>query len=256
MMHFLNQLQFLRPEWFWAVVPLLILFVLLNRHRNHIDADWTNYIDQHLLAHLSLSNQTTKQSKFLPFAVFLSALFVIIGLTGPTWKKLDVPTFSSNEPTVFVLSLAQSMNANDVAPSRLKRGLHKVRDLLVRTQGDDRALLIYSDTPFVASPLTNDAKVIEQMLPEMSTTLMPVLGDRLDLALQEAKDLMARGGALSGRVIVLADSAGENPGKSIKAAKELNTLGYQVSVLGIGTIEGATLQTADGKAITSRDGTS
>ncbi|WP_315980109.1 hypothetical protein [Aliamphritea spongicola] len=68
--------------------------------------------------------------------------------------------------------------------------------------------MIYSDIPFVAAPLTKDAQVIEQMLPELTTGLMPVLGDRPDLAISEASQLLQRTGARSGRIILLTDSMG------------------------------------------------
>ncbi|MEN3792339.1 VWA domain-containing protein [Fulvimarina sp. MAC3] len=180
-------------------------------------------------------------------------LVLVTALAGPTWQKAEVPSFTGGEPVVAVLSLAQSMNSDDLSPSRLRRAVHKLRDILDRTQGDERALVIYSDIPFVAAPLTSDQKVIAQMLPELSTKLMPVLGDRPDLAISEAVSVLKRANAGRGEIVLIADNAGDTAATE-KAASAARQAGYTVSVLGVGTKKGATLQTASGKAITGRSG--
>ena len=110
--------------------------------------------------------------------------------------------------------------------------MHKLRDILARTEGDERALVIYSDIPFVAAPLTTDKNVISQMIPELSTKLMPVLGDRPDLAISEAVSVLERADATRGEIVLIADNAG-NKAATEKAASEARNAGYTVSVLGV-----------------------
>ncbi|HAT87327.1 MAG TPA: hypothetical protein DCS30_16060 [Rhizobiales bacterium] len=247
--------HFLRPDWFWALIPAgLATIALFKASLTGSQDNWSKYIDPHLLAHLSLSGKQQKKSRLFPLGFAVLSALLITAMAGPSWQKSDIPSFSGGEPVVMVLSLAQSMNADDLSPSRLKRAGHKLRDILERTQGDDRGLVIYSDAPFVATPLTNDPKVIEQMLPELSTNLMPVLGNRLDLALDEATNLLQRAGATSGKVILLADDMGNDPKASMKAATALNSAGFELSVLAVGTEKGATLQTSNGQAIANRKG--
>ena len=247
--------HFLRPEWLWALVPAAVLGVLLwNGRFRGAGSTWSRYVDAHLLSHLSVRGGKQRRSRFIAPAAFATVVLVIAGLAGPSWQKSDVPSFTGGEPVVAVLSLAQSMNANDLTPSRLKRSVHKLRDILDRTQGDERGLVIYSDVPFVAALLTNDARVIEQMLPELSTNLMPVLGNRLDLAIREAQQVLERADATRGQIIVIADNAGSDAEASLVAARAAQRAGYSVSVLAAGTEQGATLQTADGRAISNSEG--
>lgn len=247
--------HFLRPDWLWALLPAIILAALLWNSRFHgVVNSWARHIDPHLLAHLSIKGSGRRRNRLVSPVVFMAVTLVIVGLAGPSWEKSDVPSFAGDEPTVAVLSLAQSMNADDLTPSRLKRSVHKLRDILQRTQGDERGLVIYSDVPFVVTPLTNDPHVIEQMLPELSTSLMPVLGNRLDLAIAKAQQILKQANAVRGRIIVIADNAGSEPKASYAVAEKARKAGYSVSVLAVGTEEGATLQTADGQAISDRDG--
>lgn len=247
--------QFLRPEWLLAFVPAaLVGWLLLRRRGAGAAAEWSKLVDAHLLKHLTIDGAATKRSRKLPFLVSLMIAATIIGLAGPTWQERAVPSYQGGTPVVAVLSLAQSMNADDLTPSRLTRSVHKLRDILDRTEGDERGLVIYADTPFVAAPLTSDPEIIAQLLPELSTSLMPVLGNRLDLAIAEAHDVLKRSGATRGDIIVMADDAGNDANASETAARAANRDGFTVSVLGAGTEEGAVLQTADGRAIAGQDG--
>ncbi|MGY0398681.1 MAG: vWA domain-containing protein, partial [Ostreibacterium sp.] len=242
--------HFIRPEWLWALLPAGILLGLLWRLSTMHSNDWSRYVDAHLLQHLAMKGQQDRRLIILPIAILFSVGLAIMGVSGPTWEKFKVPSFSGGESTMIVLSLAQSMNTDDIKPSRLQRAIHKIRDILAKTQGQDRGLVIYADTAFTATPLTNDAQVIEQMLPELSTTLMPALGNRLDLAIDKATNLLKRGNAVYGQIIILTDNAGEVE-KTEVAATAAKQAGYTVSIIGVGSVNGGTLQTANGLAITN-----
>ena len=247
--------HFLRPEWLLALFPAALLIAYLARRRAAGgSAEWAGMVDAHLLRHLTVSGAQVGISRWLPIAFGAGLIAALLAMAGPTWQKQPMATFQGGTPSVIVLSLAQSMNSSDLVPSRLIRAGHKLRDMLDRQAGDDAAFVIYADRPFVAAPLTSDSDVIRQMLPELSTSLMPVLGNRLDLAITEAQALLDRAGASSGRIVVLADGLGLDDQSSLTAAKAAHSAGYTLNVLGVGTAEGATLQTSNGRAIQTADG--
>ncbi len=249
-----NLFHFMRPEWFWALIPAgLLLWLVMRSRKSATGGNWGKYVDAHLLRYLAMSGATARASRFLPSVAAATLVVLVTALAGPTWQKAEVPSFTGGEPVVAVLSLAQSMNLDDLSPSRLRSAVHKLRDVLARTEGDERALVIYSDIPFVAAPLTSDNKVISQMIPDLSTKLMPVLGDRPDLAISEAVSVLKGANATRGKIVLLADNAGDAAATE-KAAADARKAGYTVSVLGVGTEKGATLQTAGGQAITDRSG--
>ncbi|WP_394690579.1 VWA domain-containing protein [Hoeflea sp.] len=245
---------FLRPYWLLMLIPVALVLAAARNLQSGAGGDWQKLVDPHLLRHLAVQGRASTGGRWKAPALAIALIGATIAMAGPTWQKIELPTFKASEPVVMVMSLAQSMNANDVAPSRLQRAGHKVRDLLAMADGGDMGFVIYSDRPFVATPLTSDTRVIREMLPELSTDLMPVLGNRLDLAITQASDLLSQAHARSGRIIVLADDAGNNPDASVAAANAAKQAGYTVSVLGIGTESGAQLQTASGQAILTGDG--
>lgn len=250
---------FLRPLWLLLLIPIVVLlWHLLQGNRTRVSTPWQRLVDPHLLQYLVVQSDSGNARRWhatLHIAVLGAALLAAtLALAGPTWQRNRLPTYKARIPVVMVLSLAQSMNATDLSPNRLTRAEHKVRDILKRSKGGDLALVVYSDQPFAATPLTSDAKVIRDMLPELSTSLMPVLGNRLDLAIEQAATLLTQAGARQGQILVLADDAGEHPELGIKAAAKAADDGYRISVLGVGTDAGAALQTASGKTITDRAG--
>ena len=245
---------FLRPLWLLLIIPMVILLsLLLRRSRNGYSSAWNHLVDAHLLKHLTVQKTGVSNSPWLLAALGAGLLGAIVAMAGPTWQKNDMPSFKSQDPAIIVLSMAQSMNAEDISPNRLTRAGHKVRDILARSKGGDLGFIIYSDRPFVASPLTSDIRVIEEMLPELSPDLMPVLGNRLDFAIREAGELLAQSGTPRGNIIVIADDLGQRPELSLDAAQQVESMGYRVNVLGIGTLAGGSLQTASGRLIRDRD---
>ncbi|WP_341987343.1 VWA domain-containing protein [Azorhizobium sp. AG788] len=250
----LADFHFLRPEWLLAVVPALLLAVLAWRRIGAGRNPWRGLVDAHLLKHLAL--QETARGRRWPISVLLLGwMLACLAMAGPTWQKLPTPALDHLDPTVIVLSLAQSMNAPDQNPTRLLAARHKVDDILARMRGGQVALVIFADAPFVAAPLTEDGRVIAQMVPELATDLMPVLDDRPDLAIATAVDLLRNAGARTGRIVLIGDGTGDRPGRTQEAAAAAVKAGYTVSAIGVGTPEKTPLLSYDGGTVRNRDGT-
>ncbi|GAB5373731.1 MAG: hypothetical protein AcusKO_01930 [Acuticoccus sp.] len=246
---------FLRPLWLLLLVPALALVVLALRRRATGDTSaWRGLVDPHLLQVLAVGGRKSAPRRWPAALLALGLVAAIVAMAGPTWQKIEVPSYQTKDPAVVALSLAQSMNADDVRPTRLARAGHKVRDILERMDGGDTGFVIYADRPFTAAPLTEDGEVIREMLPELSTALMPVLGNRADRAIAQATTLLENAGAAAGRIVLIADGPGNDLAATLAAAEAARAAGYEVDVLGVGKDADAALKTASGRAITNGDG--
>ncbi|MFG1424427.1 VWA domain-containing protein [Roseixanthobacter liquoris] len=246
--------HFLRPGWLLAIVPALLLAALAFHRIGAGGSPWRHLVDAHLLRHLSVQ-ETARARRWPALALLLGWVLAALAMAGPAWEKLPTPALDRLDPTVIVLSLAQSMNAADQSPSRLGAARHKVDDILARMRGGQVGLVIYADAPFVAAPLTEDARIVAQMLPELSTELMPVLADRPDLAIGRAATLLRDAGAPAGRIVLISDGAGDDSAATVAAAKAAAQAGYRVNVIGVGTQAGSPLLAFDGGVLRARDGT-
>ncbi len=225
--------HFLRPEWLLALLPAALLAGLLHRRLREGSNDWARVVDPHLLAHLALPGRRASGQwpAVLLFAGWVAAVFA---MAGPTWQKLPQPVTGRLDPLVIAVNLSPTMNAPDASPSRLVAARYKIADVLQRMRGSEVALVLYSDIPFAAAPLTEDAHVVAQMLPDLSTNLMRGNANRPQDAIAMAVDLLKGAGAVSGRILLVTDGPGDEPGKTQAAAKAAAADGYKVNVIGVG----------------------
>ncbi|MBZ0090729.1 MAG: VWA domain-containing protein, partial [Sulfuricellaceae bacterium] len=234
----ISAFHFLRPLWLIALLPLAAALWLMWRRRL-ASRSWRSVVDPRLLAHL-LIGENARQGPWTLFAVGLGGLLAILALAGPAWQKLEQPVFRQQSALVVLLDLSRSMGAADVKPSRLLRAQLKLRDILRQRKEGETALIVYAATPFTVSPLTSDAHTIASQLDSLSTDLMPAQGSRPDRAIGLAEKLLKQAGASHGGVLMISDGIGGTPPDALKeAVGRLVAAGHRLSVLGVGTPEGA-----------------
>jgi len=210
-------LHFLRPLFFLALIPWFVLAIALWRQNPSLHA-WSAVCDKHLLNHLLQDQGANKRRQALAM-LLISGLFMVIALTGPCWIKLATPVYQQLLPRVVVLDMSESMLDTELAPDRLTRAKFVLHDLFNRRNTGQLALLVYTGEPFVVSPLTEDGKTIDSLLPTLTNDIMPVDGQQLDTALQQAGDLIKQAGYQQGEVLVLTATPPDQ--RAILAAEKL-----------------------------------
>ncbi len=238
------EMQLLRPLWLLALLPLGLLLWLLWRRRGR-DQAWRAVVDAHLLPHLLVGNEGRPRRTPLVLLA-LAWLLAVLALAGPVWERLPQPVFTTTAARVILLDLSPSMDAADLRPSRLARARFELLDLLRASEEGQVALIAFGPEPFLVSPLTTDARTIAAQVPRLSTDLIPAPGPRrVERALEMAGELLEPGDGLGGEVILITDGSGigaAGPGggsAALEAARALAGRGVRVSVLGVGTAEGA-----------------
>lgn len=219
-------LHFLRPMWFWAYVPFLLFVVMLFRQNPTLQA-LQGVCDAHLLPYVTETRGKRRQSVLV--CGVLSAALMIFSLAGPTWSRRPVPMFQPTQPRVVLLDLSLSMLDPDVSPDRLQRAKLILHDVFRGAVTGQWGLVVYTDYPFVASPLTSDAQTIDEWVDTLNPSLMPTQGNRLDRALQEAGTLITKAGFPGGALLVLTATPPDSA--SIRAARQWARRGLSVSVM-------------------------
>jgi len=175
-------------------------------------------------------------------------------MAGPTWERLPQPTYTVQQPTVIALDLSRAMDSEDLKPSRVAQARYKIHDILDRLQGGQVALVLYSDEPYVAVPLTDDSRVIEEMIPTLKTDLMPGDGNRADRAVDQAVALLEQAGAPAGHIILITHGVVGDAKRVARSAERAADLGFHVSVLAAATEDGAPLRDVLDRLVRSGDG--
>ena len=246
----LQQFHFLRPYCLLALLPLAVLLWWMVKQRLG-SRSWEGVCDKALLPHVLIGGSSRNQT----IAVVLigaCAFIAIIALAGPVWEKLPQPVFSHRGGLVIALDLSRSMDADDITPSRLARARYKIEDILRQRKEGQSALLVYAGDAFTVSPLTDDTTTIISQLKALSTDIMPVMGNRSDLALLGAMNLLKQAGVLRGDILLLTDEV--NYEQSRAAAEQVTGAGYRISIIGVGTERGVPVPMADGSFLKDANG--
>ncbi|MDB9916193.1 VWA domain-containing protein [Pseudomonadales bacterium] len=235
MLNLVADFHFLRPNWFYALIPAVLLFVLVKR-RQQQGSSWERAIDASLLPYL-LALPTQTGSRRLLNLLLVGWLLAIIALAGPVWLKTPQPVHEREDALVIILDLSRSMYAIDIKPNRLVRAQRKLQDLLTLRKEGVTALIAYAGDAHTVSPLTDDANTISEMIPAVTPEIMPAPGSQLAPALNLAVQLFTDAGVASGRILLLTDEI-RDIAESQAIAREHRTA-YPISVMSVGTAAGA-----------------
>lgn len=228
--------HFLRPAWLLLLLAAVLLPVVLRRFRQS-DSGWSRVIPAQLLQPMISRSGAAGAQRRSPVLPAVAAIVVLsIALAGPSWRQAPTPLQEQNDSLVIVLDLSLSMLATDVEPDRLTRAKRKIRDILKAREGSLTALVVYAADAHVVTPLTDDRNTIEGMLDVLEPVIMPAAGNRTDLGVQRALDLLAQGAPGAGRVLLIADEVDQRYRDRISNA--LAGSSFALSTLTVGTREG------------------
>jgi len=244
------EFHFLRPEWLAALPFVLLVSVALAR-RKLAPGSWQRVVSPALLPYV-LSAKPSSGLTYRWWLLALGGLIATLALAGPTWSRIEQPVFRSEQAVVVALDLSRSMDAQDVAPSRLTRARLKIIDILAERQSGQTALVVYSSNAFTVTPLTTDSDTVAALVNSLSTDIMPSRGSYPPAAIRKGRQLLEQAGVRFGEVLLMTDG-GSSPA-SEEAAEELRDAGFTLSVLGVGTREGAPIPRPGGGFVTDRSG--
>ncbi len=242
--------HWLRPEWLWAIPPVIATAVLLAR-RQLGPGNWQKVVAPALLPFV-LSDTPGGRADRRWWLLGIGGVIAVLSLAGPAWQRIEQPVFRSDQALVVALDLSRSMDAQDVSPSRMMRARLKILDLLERRGSGQTALVVYSANAFTVTPLTTDADTIAALVNSLSTDIMPSRGSYPVAAINKGRQLLEQAGAGFGEILLITDG-GSSPAAE-RTARDLKNIGYTLSVLGVGTLQGAPIPRLAGGFVTDRSG--
>ncbi len=231
MAEFWHNFHFLRP---WLLLLLVLPMGLYGAYFKGIKAQssWQQVIDKRLLEFLLVKGSALKRRAYV-WSGLLGLIVAIVAVSGPTWRKIEIPALSQQNPVVILLNLSSDMVAKDLTPSRLDRAKYKIKDFLELLKDVQVGLEVYSSEPFAITPLTDDANILINLLPAISLDIMPTNGDRLDRALELAASKIKSAGYSKGQLVVFAPDVGQGFDSALNTAKNLKSQGFNIDIIGV-----------------------
>ncbi|CAM2975596.1 VWA domain-containing protein [Vibrio mytili] len=236
---------FLHPYW---LIGLIAIPVVLKFNQK-LTASQSSLIAPHLAKVLGHSSQSKHYLSIWGFSWAIAC----IALAGPSWQSNTRPSFELSQNRILVLDMSRSMYATDIKPNRLAQTRYKALDLLPHWKEGSTGLVAYAGDAYSLSPLTKDSNTLAGIIENLSPDLMPFQGANLPAAIDLALSQFTQAGVNQGDIIVLADDLDDSELSASLAS--LQGTNVRVSVLAVGTADGAPIALPDGVLLKNRQGT-
>ncbi|MCC6348049.1 MAG: VWA domain-containing protein [Candidatus Eisenbacteria bacterium] len=237
-------MSFEHPAWLWGLAALPLLALLewraLERARRAARSLVGSRPDHALLA------QSLPGVRIAGLALRLAALAMLVaGAAGPQWGRETVRRQSQGSDLVFVLDVSASMDARDVAPSRLDEARREALGLLERVPGSRVGVVAFAGDAVRLCPLTLDHAAVRLVLASLSSSSVSTPGTDLGRALKAMLKLLPQGRREEQAAVVWTD--GEDlEGGAREAIEDVRRAGVRVFAVGVGTPAGDVVPVFDG----------
>ena len=238
-------MTFEKAAWLWALaaLPVLALFEwrAVERAKRAARTLVGSRPDHALLG------QAMPHSRRVGFALRLGSLaLLILGAAGPQWGRETVRRQSQGSDLVFVVDVSASMDARDVAPSRLGEARREALGLLDRVQGSRVGVVGFAGDAVRLCPLTLDRAAASLVIESLSSATMSMPGTDLGKGLRMALKVLP-GGRREEQAIVLWTDGEDLEEQGRAAIDDVAHSGIRVFAVGVGTRAGDVVPVLDGE---------
>ena len=198
---------------------------------------------------------TSKRRGWIKFVLVELVLLLLILIIARPQVGSRIATNKEREgiETIIALDISNSMLAEDVAPSRLEKSKLLVENLMNKFSEDKIGLIVFAGDAFVQLPITSDYVSAKMFLDNINPSLIGTQGTDIGKALQLSMNSFTPNSKV-GKAIILITDGEDNEGGAEEMAKQAQSKGIRVFILGVGSTEGATIPMPDGSELKKSNG--
>ena len=232
-----NVLRFEHPEYlYWLlIIPVLIIIYILIRLRQ--DRVFKRFAEVKMRDYLVPQRSGRRGVfKFIVFLLMIACL--ILGLANlQSGSKMEEVKREGIDLYIAV-DVSNSMNAQDIVPSRLDRSKQAINKLISDLQGDRLGVIIFAEKAFVQLPITTDYAAAKMFLASVNTSSVASQGTAIGEAITLAMNSFADD-ERSKAIIIISDGEDHENEAAMSAAKEAAKKGIRIYTIGMGLPDGA-----------------
>ena len=187
--------------------------------------------------------------KVLPRTLFF--VLLLIAIMGPSFGESKREVKSKGKDIFLLVDLSQSMDANDIQPTRLEKVKFELKNIIEEFNSDRLGIIIFSSEAFMQSPLTYDQNALNLFAEALHTGLVPNagtdFGPPLEMALDKLQDEEESPLTQQKSKVIVLISDGEDFGDNTsEVVQEIEDKGIKLFTLGVGTDRGSKIYTGSG----------
>ena len=228
---------------------LAVVWVLWIIRKQYNDLIWNEtepHLKENLFRRLDLNRWAWKHR-----LTFSGLIFLIFAASGPQIGTRVAPVERKGIDLVFAIDVSESMNAQDVKPSRLEKAKFEISQMIDQLQGDRVGLIVFAGSSHFYLPLTSDYEAAQLFLDAIDTKMIPSQGTDLSTALRTAISAFNEESEKY-KVMVLVTDGENHEGAAVELVAKASESGIIAHVVGVGTLKGSLIP-IDDKSSYKRD---
>lgn len=248
-----GMMNFIEPEWLYLLTVPFVLMPLLAligsaKRKKRLTA---------LLGNNANSPEAVRLSKTRRFwrvvLICLTVFFIVGACARPSFYAKLLPFEAKGRDLLVLCDVSRSMNAADIAPSRLQHARYLLQQLASRDKGDRFGLIPFAGDAYLSCPLTSDPVTFKEYVEDLSTDSVPAGGTNLEKAFQKALRAF-EGSESKNRALILMTDGEELQGNIKELTAQLTKKNIPVFAVGFGDpVKGAVIPKAPGDPALVRD---
>lgn len=216
------------------LLPLLAFFLVRylqwKKKKREIFAD--SQFHEHLF------EKRSGFTKFFPALYLMATLFLIFSIIDLLNGSEEIKSNQKLNNVMFLLDVSNSMNAEDINPSRLTEAKNLMIQTMHKMKSDKVGIVIFAGQATSIMPLTTDYNSAETYINGIETNSMQIQGTDFLNGMKIAADKFKNVSKGARKIVLLSDGE-DNEGNDDAAIKLANKEGITITSVGIGTDEGA-----------------
>ena len=215
-------------------VPLLIRWYVGQQRRRARAA--AAFVAPALTA--SVAPRRPRWRRHLPMLAFVLALTALIAAAARPQRSVAVPL--TNGAIMLANDVSSSMQATDVAPSRLRAAQHASTAFLASVPSEVQVgLLEFARTPVVLQSPTTNHSLTRAALAQFRTSGGTAMGDAIVTAIRELKRIpLVAGKRPPGAIVLISDGASNVGSSPLAAARQAAAQHIPLYTVAVGTPRG------------------
>jgi Ca-activated chloride channel family protein len=183
----------------------------------------------------------------------LFILLAVAAAAGFRWGNQPVPDERTGNEIVFVIDLSNSMLAEDIVPSRLKRSAILAKEVVESAPGARFAVVGFKGMASLLMPVTEDQTALDNLLNSLHPELISAPGTDIEAGLLRGIESFTELFE-SHRTIVLFTDGELLSGDPLKLTGRIEEERISLVTVGVGNTVPALVPLADGSFLTDDEG--
>ncbi len=228
--------------FFLIFLLMLIIWVKGERTHNKVWIKMTPDLKEKLFSRLDINLKYWKNQ-----LTIIGLLFLIFSAAGPQIGTRVAPIERKGVDLVFAVDVSESMNAQDIKPSRLEKAKFEISQIINQLKGDRIGIIVFAGSSHLYLPLTSDYEASQLFLDALDTKMIPNQGTDLSTALKTAMNVFNNEDDKF-KVMVLVTDGEDHEGEAIELASTALNNGIITHAVGVGTVKGSLIPINNGSS--------